>query len=217
MKKQCRTIVLINLIYLILARNVNNNIRNLNNKNNIKLKLIDDGDVSDNKCLKVFSGNKDEYPDSVYLNDEEVDLQTDGCISLNINDIAETYTVILEWNKPINTCEDFFYSLDDIVEIDLSEFDASEVTSMSSMFYYCKNLKNIKFGNINTSSLIEMCFMFNNCGSLYSIDLSNFDTSKVSSIEGLFFSCTKLSSLNITNMNTSQIINMAYIFYDANH
>ena len=43
--------VFINLISFILTEKLNNNIRNLHNKNNIKLKLIDDGDVSDNKYL----------------------------------------------------------------------------------------------------------------------------------------------------------------------
>ena len=222
MKEQCsiinikvyfQIIVLINLIYFILAGNINNHHRNFNNKNNIKLKLIEDGKVSDNKCLYVFSGY--EFPDSVYLNGKERDLHTNGCITLSRNDIAETYTVILEWNKTIDNCIFFFASLKNVIEVDLSEFDASQVISMSFMFLECEKLKKIIFGNINTSSLIDMTGMFSKCYSLYSIDLSNFNTSKVDSIEGLFSGCSKVTSLNITNFNTSQVLYMDNLFSES--
>ena len=95
------------IVLIILSEKLNNNIRNLHNKNNIKLKLIDDGDVSDNKYLKVFSGY--EYPDSVYLNDEEKDLEDGEYIYISRNDIKETYVVTLEWNKAIDNCEYFFF------------------------------------------------------------------------------------------------------------
>ena len=205
-------IVLLNLIYFVFAEKLNNNNRNLNNLNNIKLKILDDDDSEDFKCLKFFSGNQ--YPSSVYLDDEKKDLQDGDCIFINKDNIKEIYIVILEWNKTINSLERFFNNLKNIVEIDLSEFDASEVTSMSSMFYGCNNLKNIKFGNINTSSLTDMSEMFSYCNSLYSIDLSNFDTSKVNSIYQMFYSCYNLFSLNITNMNTSLVTNMDYLFFD---
>ena len=131
--------VFINLISFILTEKLNNNIRNLHNKNNIKLKLIDDGDVSDNKYLKVFSYFANEYPDSVYLNDEEKDLEDGEYIYISRNHIKETYVVTLEWNKVIDNCEYFFFNLKNVVEIDLSEFDASKVTSMYFMFYCCEN------------------------------------------------------------------------------
>ena len=206
-----RAIILINLIYFILSQDMNNN-ENLKNKNNIKLKLIDDGiNNFDFKCLRVFSGV--EYPDRVYLNDKEIDLQQNGSINISRNDFSHTYLVILEWNKTIDTCQSFFNSLKGIIEIDLSEFDASEVTSMHSMFYQCEDLTNIKFGNINTTSLIDMSFMFSYCYSLYSIDLSNFDTSKVTKMTALFIECKSLISLNISYLNTSKVGDFFYFFY----
>ena len=78
----------------------------------------------------------------------------------------------------------FFY-LNNIKEIDLSEFDVSEVISMSFMFYYCVQLKNIIFRKI-ISSLIDISYILDSCDSLVSIDLSNFGISKVNSIEGTF-------------------------------
>ena len=38
-----------------------------------------------------------------------------------------------------------FYELQNIIEIDLSNFDASEVNDMQWMFYNCENLEKNKF------------------------------------------------------------------------
>ena len=46
-----------------------------------------------------------------------------------------------------------FYKLNNIIEIDLSEFDASCVTNMASMLSGCGKLKRVIFGNINKRQL----------------------------------------------------------------
>ena len=46
-----------------------------------------------------------------------------------------------------------FNSLNNIIEIDLSNFDVSQVTTMYFMLNGCSNLEKINFGKINTSSL----------------------------------------------------------------
>ena len=42
--------------------------------------------------------------------------------------------VVIKFNKPIESCVNMFGGLSNIIEIDLSNFDASKVTSMSSIF-----------------------------------------------------------------------------------
>ena len=56
-----------------------------------------------------------------------------------------------------------FYGLGNIIEIDLSSFDFSQVTSMKSMFQECTGLTSIKFGNIDTSNLNNMYYTFQSC------------------------------------------------------
>ena len=63
-----------------------------------------------------------------------------------------------------------FTDLNNIIEIDLSQFDFSRVTTMENMFKGCTSLKNIIFGNINTSKVENMFFTFCNCIELTSID-----------------------------------------------
>ena len=82
--------------------------------------------------------------------------------------------ITLRFEEQIYSCEFMFIYFDNIIELDFSNFDASQVTSMRSMFFDCKNLEKINFGNINTSSLKNMETLFYHCINLTSVDLSNF-------------------------------------------
>ena len=79
----------------------------------------------------------------------------------NLNNDLNNITI--RFNEEIKTCENMFYDLHNIIEIDLSNFDGSKVTNMHAMFYNCINLKKIIFGNFNTSSVEYMEQLFMNC------------------------------------------------------
>ena len=120
--------------------------------------------------------------------------------------------VTLKFLGPVKSCQSMFYNLKNIVEVDLSDFDASQVTSMYWMFLSCSNLKKINFGNINTSLVENMQSIFNDCKSLISIDLSGFDIPNAKNIHSMFNSCTNLRFLNISHFNTSKVEEMSYMF-----
>ena len=65
----------------------------------------------------------------------------------------------------------------DIVEIDISKWDVSNVTNMKSMFYNCKYLRTTgDLGKWNVSNVEDMSFMFSGCRCLTNIgDLSNWE------------------------------------------
>ena len=100
-----------------------------------------------------------------------------------------------------------------ILEIDLSNFDTSEVTNMGEMFYGMSNLTSLNLSNFNTSQVTNMGLMFYGLSSLTSLDLSNFDTSKVTNMSDMFNGMSNLTSLNLSNFNTSQVTNMGLMFY----
>ena len=77
--------------------------------------------------------------------------------------------VELVWDSPIEDCSKMFFECSGIIEIDLSNFDSSEVKIMH--------------------------FMFHSCSQLSSINLSKFNTSKVTDMGGLFLGCSQLASL----------------------
>lgn len=70
-------------------------------------------------------------------------------------------------------------------ELDLSGWDASNVTRMDSMFQNCSNLKTVKIGNLfDTSKVTNMNSMFYNCSNL--IDVPVFNASRVTNFGGMF-------------------------------
>ena len=120
--------------------------------------------------------------------------------------------VKLVFNQEIDSCENMFYGPNDIIEIDLSNFDTSKVTSMNSMFRSCQNLTKINFGNIKTSSVRDMSFLFESCKKLTSIDVSNFDTSSVTNMNYMFSGCDLRGTFDLSNFNTVNLKEMGDLF-----
>ena len=158
---------------------------------------ISNKDGQSNNLLNYFSeihliitgpGNKSILSNSFIFEPNEVKIEGElkNCIKI-CNFENNEKNAILYFNDNINTCENMFYFLKDIKEIDLSKFDFSTVTSMKNMFRDCTYLEKIEFGNINTSSLTNMELVFQGCQYLQSIDLSKFDTNKVKSFQNIFF------------------------------
>ena len=118
----------------------------------------------------------------------------------------------LRFKEQIESCSRMFYNSENIIEIDLSNFDASKVKDISMMFYGCSNLENVEFGNISTPSLENMFALFAQCIEIKSLDLSHFDTSKVTDISFMFNNCSNLNKINFGNINTSSLVNMTTLF-----
>ena len=123
-------------------------------------------------------------PSEVIINNE---IKASGIKSYTFTE--DLNYVIIKFNNPIESCEKMFNGLDNIIEIDLSNFDTSKVKSMSRMFNDCLNIEKINLGKINTSSVQNMYRLFHNCTKLTSIDVSNFDTSSVTNMEAMFAKC----------------------------
>ena len=105
----------------------------------------------------------------------------------------------------ITSCENMFNGLNNIVEIDLSNFDTSEVTIMNAMFKDCTNLEKINFGEIDTKKVTNMQDFCNGCHKLESINLSKFDTSSVTCMSFMFSQCRSLKSINASSFNTQKV------------
>ena len=140
----------------------------INNNSQIKITFANIGEN------KFFSEHYISKPSSIGL-PSICDLNKLIC---DIKNDKKTITLDFE-DIPINSSSKMFQNLDNIIEIDLSNFNASGVTYMKSMFSGCSNLKKIIFGNMDTSKVETMNSLFYNCNELESLDLSNFDTSLV--------------------------------------
>ena len=91
--------------------------------------------------------------------------------------------------------------------LDLSNFNTSNVEDMSYMFIGCNKLKEIKgINNFNTIKVNNMSSMFEECEELEYLDLSNFNTSNVTNMEFMFKRCYKLKEIKgINNFNISKV------------
>ncbi|MBF1034683.1 MAG: BspA family leucine-rich repeat surface protein [Candidatus Nanosynbacter sp.] len=99
-----------------------------------------------------------------------------------------------------------------ILELDLSNFDTSQVTNMGYMFYGMSSLTSLNLSNFDTSKVTNMSGMFVGMVNLTSLNLSNFDTSKVKNMGTMFAGMANLTTLDLSNFDTSQVTNMNYMF-----
>ena len=119
--------------------------------------------------------------------------------------------VTIKFDTKIESCENMFYEIKNVIEIDLSKFDASNVKTMNKMFRGCTNLKKIIFGNINTSLVENMEDLFYYCQNLITIDNLNFDTLSVKSMSRMFANCESILSIN-AEFNPQKVENMYDMF-----
>ncbi|MBO4571079.1 MAG: BspA family leucine-rich repeat surface protein [Bacteroidales bacterium] len=98
-------------------------------------------------------------------------------------------------------------------ELDLSNFNTSNVTNMRSMFNGLRNVTSLDVSSFDTSNVEEMTYMFQYCINLKELDLSNFNTEMVESMSYMFGYCYALENLNVSSFNTENCLNLGYMFY----
>ena len=171
----------------------------------IKINTIGNQSILYDNCTEQKCGWN--YPDKIYLN---------GISIINkgpyINLTKEENSIILEWFNNLNSTNDMFHDCINIKEIDLSQFDLSQVTRMSAMFMNCYSLDNVIFPNFDTSSLGAIGSLFYNCTSLISLDLSNFNTANLVYSNAVFYNCYNLQSLNLSNFVTEKVTTFSHMF-----
>ncbi|MBC1385437.1 BspA family leucine-rich repeat surface protein [Listeria innocua] len=97
------------------------------------------------------------------------------------------------------------------INLDLSNFDTSSVTDMSGMLG--DTAANLDLGSFDTSQVNNMSYMFDS-NAATSLDLSNFDTSQVQEMSYMFYG-SAATSLDLSNFDTSQVYDMSYMFADS--
>ena len=123
--------------------------------------------------------------------------------------------IVMKWNYPIETGTEMFSNLINLIEVDLSEFDASELKLMNFMFYYCTNLTSINLTYFNAPKLTNMASAFMKCESLLSIDFSRTYIPLIETISSIFHSCKSLKYVNFKNFETSKVQSFSFLFYSC--
>ena len=175
--------------------------------NEITIKLIG------NDTQNILYENFIYPPDEVLIEGDSYLIDEKNRINLT-NDVNY---ITMRWNSELTNFTYMFADLSNLKEIDLSNFDISGVTRMSSMFQNCYNLEYIKFNNnIGTKLMVrDMSSTFENCTSLKNLDLSNLDTYDLRSTTRAFFNCRSLTSINFNGFNTSLVTNFMGMFLNC--
>ena len=173
------------------------------------------------KFLEIISTNKIEHfkkspvapaasMNAVNIDDEESDYE----IKLWLNPADKTAYYYAEPEKAYlnEDSSNIFSYMNGLTTLDLSNFDTSKVTNMTSMFNNTTSLTSLNLSNFNTSNVTSMSDMFKDMHGLTTLDLSSFDTSKVTSMMWMFSGMSNLTTLNLSNFNTSQVTYMHYMF-----
>ena len=105
-----------------------------------------------------------------------------------------------------------FSSSAGLINLNLSNFDISQVTNMDSMFSELSRLTSLDLSSFNTSRVTTMRSMFSTMVKITSLNLSGFDTSNVTNMGYMFYHMTSLVSLDLSNFDTSKVTDMSDIF-----
>lgn len=109
---------------------------------------------------------------------------------------------------PIIDMRGLFMDCTNVISLDLSAWDTSNIQYMSDMFKGCSSLNLLTLTSFNTSCVIRMDNMFNGCINLLSLDLSSFDITKITNTDGMFTN-SGLTSLIVCTEQEGSILKTA--------
>ena len=106
---------------------------------------------------------------------------------------SKIITIEINLENKISNYYRMFSDISNIIEIDLSKLNTSNIKNMSYMFENCKSLIFANLSNIDISPEINLDYMFSNCTLLKQIDLTNVNNiSKINNNKNIFFNCINL-------------------------
>ena len=124
-------------------------------------------------------------------------------------------SVVIEPGVIAETCFHMFSDCTNLVSVDLSGLDTSQVTDMTCMFAECAALETVNFQGVDASNVTSMHAMFWKCSLIKSVDLSGINAARVTDMYGLFQNCLSLESVDISSFTGSAITNAMYSFAGA--
>ena len=182
-------------------------------------------EVKNNSITAVYSLQKDE--ESVFFNPEKIGLsdknyeieilsvkEEDSNLTSttlrnldNINykflsQITATIEIRISFYISLTTMFELFKNCANLVEIDLSKLDASNLKNLDSTFENCSNLKFADLNLPNRQIVQSMDNSFNGCEKLENVDLTEFEPKKNVSIQNMFKNCVSLYYINMLNFHT---------------
>jgi surface protein len=125
--------------------------------------------------------------------------------------IAKSFSFLSNFDtSDVNSMSSMFYNINSAINLNLSMFDTSNVTNMDRMFEFSKFIS-LNLSSFDTSNVTSMIAMLG-LSTIKEIDLSNFNTSNVVNMQALFYSATGLKKIDISTFDTAKVTNMSGLF-----
>ena len=105
-----------------------------------------------------------------------------------------------------------FDGCNNLTELNCSTWNTGKVYNMQLAFYNCNSLETIPVRDWNTKNLMYMDKAFGNCTSLVNLDVSKWDTSKVVELTNTFYHCSSLKTLDVSKWKTSNVLRSDSLF-----
>ena len=152
-------------------------------------------------------------PEKVYLNTDSRDMFLSGYSEQKIKNILELDLSNFDTSQ-VTYMQSMFFGMSNLTTLNLSNFDTSKVTNMQYMFSEMSSLTSLNLSSFNTSNVTDMNNMFKHVSSLTTLDLSSFNTSNVTDMNAMFTtSMSNLTTLNLSSFKTSKVMRMDYMFH----
>ena len=162
------------------------------------------------KCTKYNSKSKD------LENSKKIYKELNNNYSFYWNFPKEDiYDIKIIFNKKLCSCAGLFVKCNNIIQIDLSKFDCSNVLSCNLMFAYCSNVKEINLGKLDFSLVTDFSHMFHGCNNLVNLDVTNFNTKNSKSFYQMFRYCYNLKKIDVSKFNSSKCETINLMFQDC--
>ena len=188
----------INITVKIEEKDINQNIYFLNYDLSEKVK---ESEFEDYKIsTEYFDKLLEESKIDIFINDEKYENKR----YFQPKEIGE-YNIKLEFKTGITNMSCMFCACENIINIDFSGFDTSDVTNMIGLFCGCFNLTKLDLSHFDTRNVKHMNRMFIDCFNLIDINLSSFDTKNVINMQMMFSYCRELKYLDLSSFDTKNV------------
>ncbi|WP_166922436.1 BspA family leucine-rich repeat surface protein [Flavobacterium poyangense] len=117
---------------------------------------------------------------------------------------------ILNVNTPVTMSG--MFSLAQVFNQPLNDWNTSKVTNMTKMFNGCFAF-NQPLNNWNTAAVTDMSWMFSNTSS-FNQSISNWNTAMVTNMQHMFYNAPVFNQ-PLNNWNTTAVTNFLYMFHNA--
>ena len=152
-------------------------------------------------------------PEKIYLNTDSSGMFFSGSFGHEIGNILELDLSNFDTSQ-VTDMGSMFANMSSLTTLNLSNFDTSKVTDMIGMFADMSNLTTLNLSNFDTSNVMRMVAMFENSFNLTTLNLSSFNTSGVTDMKSMFAGMSHLTTLDLSNFDTSNVRDMSFMFRD---